>query len=112
MGHWRPLRRGDISSAGQGPPVRFEVVNAGLIADAAQLLIEAVPESVSVQDARPSSRRRIAAANLRPGARSIGSYGRGEKCSCCRCSCAAVTVAAAGVKSHQFFYHASRDVER
>ena len=43
MGHWRPLRRGDISSAGQGPPVRFEVVNAGSIADAAQLLIEAVP---------------------------------------------------------------------
>ena len=25
---------------------------------------------------------------------------------------AAVAVAAAGVKSHQFFYHASRDVER
>ena len=33
MGHWRPLRRGDISSAGQGPPVRFEVVNAGSIAE-------------------------------------------------------------------------------
>ena len=43
MGHWRPLRRGDISSAGQGPPVRFEVVNASSIAGAAQLLIEAVP---------------------------------------------------------------------
>ena len=76
MGHWRPLWRGDISSAGQGPPLRFVVVNAGSIADAAQLLIEAVPESVSMQDARPSSRRRMAAANLRPGARSIGSYGR------------------------------------
>jgi hypothetical protein len=25
---------------------------------------------------------------------------------------AAVAIAAAGVKSHQFFYHASRDVER
>jgi len=82
MGHWRSLRRGVISSAGQGPPVRFVVVNAGSIADAAQLLIEAVPESVSMQDARPSSRRRMAAANLRPGARSIGSYGRGENCSC------------------------------
>jgi len=43
MGHWRSLRRGVISSAGQGPPVRFVVVNAGSIADAAQLLIEAVP---------------------------------------------------------------------
>ncbi len=33
MGHWRPFRRGEISSAGQGPPVRFEVVNAGSIAE-------------------------------------------------------------------------------
>jgi hypothetical protein len=40
------------------------VVNAGSIADAAQLLIEALPVSVSLQDARPSSRRRMAAANL------------------------------------------------
>jgi len=85
MGHWRPFRRGDIGSAGQGPPVRFVVVNAGSIADAAQLLIEAVPESVSVQDARPSSRRRMAAANERTGAQSVGSYGRGENCRCCRC---------------------------
>jgi hypothetical protein len=60
------------------------VVNAGSIADAAQRLIEAVPESVSVQDARPSSRRRMAAANVRTGARSVGSYGRGENCRCCR----------------------------
>ena len=77
-----PARRQPGRGGPRGPPVRFVVVNAGSIADAAQLLIEAVPESVSMQDARPSSRRRMAAANLRPGARSIGSYGRGENCSC------------------------------
>ena len=43
MGHWRSYRRSDISSAGQGPPARFEVVNARSNADAAQLVIEAVP---------------------------------------------------------------------
>lgn len=81
-----PTRRQPGRGGPQGPPVRFEVVNAGSIADAARLLIEALPESASVQDARPSSRRRMAAANVRTGARSVGSYGRGEHCSCCRWS--------------------------
>ena len=38
-----PTRRQPGRGGSQGPPVRFEVVNAGSIADAAQLLIEAVP---------------------------------------------------------------------
>jgi hydrogenase nickel incorporation protein HypA/HybF len=38
-----PTRRQPGRGGPQGPPVRFEVVNAGSIADAAQLLIEAVP---------------------------------------------------------------------
>jgi hypothetical protein len=42
-GNDHPARRQPGQGGPRCPPVRFEVVNAGSIADAAQLLIEAVP---------------------------------------------------------------------
>jgi hypothetical protein len=80
------------------------VVNAGSIADAAQLLIEAMRVSVSLQDARPSSRRRMAAANVRTGHDQSGVTAGERTAVAVAVDVAAVAVAAAGVKSHQFFY--------
>ena len=108
--HAEPSRLGGRGGP-QCPPARFEVVNAGSIADAAQLLIEAVPAGCFCAGFEAI----VTAAD-----------------SCCKCAnwgtisrelrqgrelpllvaAAAAAVAAVGVKSLRFFYHASRDVER